>query len=226
MPDLSAAATWLTVAATFALFYVTWKLARYTKELAKHTQRLADETTRLGEQAQRALVQAAVEPSMTFAGRLDLVITNSGGGSARDMKIEVWICPVREHRQQTPYMSVRLGSMLPGASFRFPLTMIADHDQSEVTAEVAYADGFGTARLSITQPLAAFIGWRLPGQTPEEKIAEHVKRIADALGGSGSLARLKVDVYTEADRQAEWEAHEARWRSQERGAEGSAPSEK
>jgi hypothetical protein len=199
------ASTWATFAATVATAAATMVLAWFTWVMAKASKQMADA-------AREALVVATIDVSRNSSMHVELVIENSGAGPAYDVRVNF-----------APPIVRRKGA----SESELPLNRISVlRSQQRIVNFIGEFGGFKGTKYTVTISwrstpdsknriasqyefdLDHYAGVHILGQDPAVALANEVKKLRERMDRIGGTSKLKVDVFSQRDRDREAEEQE------------------
>lgn len=189
--DWSAIGTVVTAVATIVLVFVTIILARETK-------RLSDATS-------QPSVVVTLEPSPWSIIHTNLVLQNTGTGTAYD--IEAKFDPPLKTLVEMPFRS--LSVLKPGSIFPVFLRGFEKLDEQVISVEVSWLRSPKSKNREVHSYVLNlrmdYDNWgQLGGAPPDIQIAREMKKLREDVGRLVSgYRRLQVDVHDSGDRQRE-----------------------
>ncbi len=189
--DWSAIGTVVTAVATIVLVFVTIILARETK-------RLSDATS-------QPSVVVTLEPSPWSIIHTNLVLQNTGTGTAYD--IEAKFDPPLKTLVEMPFRS--LSVLKPGSIFPVFLRGFEKLDEQVISVEVSWRRSPKSKNREVHSYVLNlrmdYDNWgQLGGAPPDIQIAREMKKLREDVGRLVSgYRRLQVDVHDSGDRQRE-----------------------
>ena len=196
--DPNAVGAWATAAsalASFVLVGATVRLTALTSVLAREA-RLAREAD------ERADVQCSVESRKTDIQLMDLVISNVGKSSAKDVSVKI----ERGGRLSvTPNPVFPFSIFLPGRSTHIFIGSYMEMPDKIFKATITYKDKFGDQSFAYQQDLSQWLSIVQIGSPPATVMADSLKKIAETVESWNRSNRVKVDTFDSKDRNEEYE---------------------
>lgn len=202
--DWAAIGTVVTAAATIVLVFVTTILARETK-------RLSDATS-------QPSVVATLEPSPWSIIHTNLVLQNTGTGTAYDIEVK-FDPPLKTKPQEVlvemPFRS--LSVLKPGSVFPVFLRVFEKLNEQIIRVEVSWRRSPKSkkreAHSYVLNLRMDYDNWgQLGGSPPNIQIAREMKKLREDIGRLVSgYKRLQVDVHDRGDRRREEAELEQVW---------------
>lgn len=213
---------WLTVTVTVVSVLGAVVTALATLLLWRVTKVLAVETRRMADASSQPHVVATIEPNRWSMIHADLRVENTGNATAYD--IEVGFDPPLQNgeaRSEKPLPLQRLSVLKPGHGIASYLTEFEPIIDQKYTVSVTWKrsrDASTREANSYELDLSALKGIsRLGASDPGVQLAEQMKKMREDWQYIASgFKKVKVDVYTAADRLHEQRALERRWRRERR----------
>ena len=197
--DWSAIGTVVTAVATIVLVFVTTILARETK-------RLSDATS-------QPSVVVTLEPSPWSIIHTNLVLQNTGTGTAYD--IEAKFDPPLKTLVEMPFRS--LSVLKPGSIFPVFLRGFEKLNEQVIRVEVSWRRSPKSKNREVHSYVLNsrmdYDNWgQLGGAPPDIQIAREMKKLREDVERLASgYRRLQVDVHDSGDRQREQDELEGAW---------------
>lgn len=218
---------WLTSATAlgWAQVFMALVTAGATVALWRVTQVLARETKRMADQASQPHVVATIEPNPWAMMYVDLKVANTGNAAAHEVQLE-FDPPLSNGKARSDHAIPLQGiSVLkPSQSLS---SFLCDYENVKgVNFKVSVSwkrspNAPTRETLTYSYSLGHYEGLsQLENDNPLIQISKHIKHIReDWRNVSTGLKRLRADIFTEADRKAEQQALERRWKREEQQQE-------
>lgn len=220
---IAEASVWVTGAATIVTAFATGVLAWVTWLLWKATNRMAAATS-------DPFVVATLEPNRWSFIHLDLVVENTGNGPAFDVKVAFTPPLTRERDGGGPVPALdRVAVLRPRQVLRDYLSKGGDFLEKSYRVSVSWKTS-PTSKVRVANDYELDIKHydrfiQLGGNDPLFQLAQEMKKLREAVEPvMGGQRKAKLDIYTEADRVADAEAHERRWALEVPAADAASPA--
>jgi hypothetical protein len=201
--NISLLSSAVTALATIALFFVTWVLARETKILSRASS--------------QAHVTATIEPNIWAINYTDIIIQNSGNAVAYDITVDfsppIVLASDFETGRGVPFQKVSI--LRPGQKLQSSLSSSSDVMGKTFCVFISWKlRPRDKRRENLTYQLSMLdydgVG-HLGAVTPAVQIAEQIKKLReDWQNVANGSRRVKTDVHSSADRDAERLSREQR----------------
>ncbi len=196
---------WLTTVLGVGGMQATVVTAVATIFLWRVTRLLAKETTRMVEAADQPHVVATLHPNRWSLRHFDLVVGNTGNATAYD--IQIGFNPPLENgenrREDAKIPFEQVSVLKPGQELRSYLADIHALEGKSFEVTISWRHGSQNKHRETnvyTLNMADYAGASELGQDPAIGMARSLEKMEKSLGSLMRSKRLKVDVYTAADR--------------------------
>ena len=209
----------LTLVGVIVTALATFALWRATRVLAVETRRMAEAT------AQPQIV-VTIESNQWSFMHADLHVKNTGNSTAFDIAIAIDPQLLIDHESagetaDTPFQAISV--LKPGQELTSWIgKMFSYLDQSyDVSITYSRSPGGIVDKLTYKLDMTSYKGMhRLGSGDPTTQIAEQIKKMQEDVHRIATgWSKLKVDVITSADREAERAALEERWKAERKDDE-------
>lgn len=205
---------WSTVAATTVTAIATGVLAWFTWAMARATRAMADQTN-------SPHVNVSFEPSRWSLIHIDMVIENTGSGTAYDVRLQFTPPLHRDkgEREQKALEFPDIALLKPGQRIANFIGNFNSYANEQYTVSISWARQPGGAiRQAWIQNVDLF-AYRevhvLGSGDPSVVIANETKKLREAIQALAGNKRLKVDVFSSSDREKDRRKQEL-WMKQAR----------